>query len=185
MDTRDSRNEPAGKALLSVLVPCSFLLTSRIGDSTPRYSMAKAAAITKALKTIDRELQTIRQRRVEAVLRPFHRERRKLQVRIEKINQLIARALGKLDRGATTVEAMAAKPVGKKKRVRRSSEKLKKIASKVVEFVKSKGKDGVTPGAIKSAFGNLAPSPLQFVKKHIGIQLQRKGHAKRPTYFYS
>jgi hypothetical protein len=68
---------------------------------------------------------------------------------------------------------------------RRSADELKKVAQDVVEFVRSKGKAGVTPGEIKAAFGNLFPSPAQFVKKYGGARLHQKGPVKRPRYFGS
>ncbi|MGD1090300.1 MAG: hypothetical protein ABR955_16475, partial [Verrucomicrobiota bacterium] len=68
--------------------------------------------------------------------------------------------------------------------IRRSPEALKKIANGVVEFVKSAGKAGVVPTEIKKRFGQLVPTPAQFVKKHAGVELTRKGPSKRPTYFH-
>jgi hypothetical protein len=127
--------------------------------------MANPATISKALKSIDAELAKLRQRRVEILLRPLHRERRWLQARIEKINQVIVRALGKLRGDAKPAKRPAAKARGKRRRIRRSADELKKVALGVVEFVKSKGRAGVTAGEIKAVFGNLIPSPSQFVKR--------------------
>jgi hypothetical protein len=142
-------------------------------------------SIVKALKTIDTELAELRQKRVDLVLRPFYRERSRLYARIEKINQVVARALGKLRGESKIAKNPAVSAKGKGKRIRRSSRELKKIALGVVEFVKSKGKEGVTPKEIKAAFGNLFPSPSQFVKKYGGVQLRQKGPPKRPRYFGS
>jgi hypothetical protein len=148
--------------------------------------MARAkTSIVKALRTIDAKLATLRQEKVEAVLRPLHRERLQLEIRIEKVNQIIAQALGKLGGKPKTVEQRAVTLQKKGKRIRRSSEDLKKVAHGVFEFVKSKGKTGVAPKEIKASFGNLFPSPVQFVKKYGGIQLHRKGPMKRSRYYGS
>lgn len=148
--------------------------------------MTSPTTLSKALNAINTELESLRRKKVETILRPLHRERRKLQARVEKINQLIDRALGKTVTGKAVVSIRTTKGKGTKgsKRTRRSAEELKKIAASVVEFVKSKGKTGVTPAEIKAAFGQLFPSPLQFVKKYVGTKLQRKGHAKRPRYYH-
>ncbi len=149
--------------------------------------MTSATTLSKALNAIKTELETLRRKKVEAILRPLHRERRKLQARVEKINQLIDRALGKavVGKAIASIPATNGRGPRSRKRIRRSGEELKKIANSVVEFIKSKGTAGVTPAEIKAAFGQLFPSPPQFVKKHAGVQLKRKGHAKRPRYFHS
>jgi hypothetical protein len=144
--------------------------------------MARATNLTKALNAINVEIEHLRKKKVDAILRPLHRERRKLEARIEKIDQLLNRAMGKLvDRRLEASISIKRGPKGKK-RTRRSADDLKKIANRVLEFVKSKGKAGVTPAEIKAGFGQLFPSPLQFVKKHGGVEFRRRGPAKRPRY---
>jgi hypothetical protein len=146
--------------------------------------MARATSLTQALNSINSELETLRLKKVEAILRPLQRERAKLQARIGQIDRLVEGALGKATSRNAAPAVLTPKPLGKRKRIRRSGDALKKIATSVVEFIKSKGSAGVTPAEIKAAFGQLFPSPLQFVKKHAGVQLRRKGHAKRPRYFH-
>ena len=149
--------------------------------------MTSATTLSKAIKAIKTELETLRRKKVEAIFRPLHRERRKLQARVEKIDHLIERALGKtvIEKAAVSIPTINGQGPRRRKRIRRGGEELKKIAGAVVEFVKSKGKAGVTPAEITAAFGKLLPSPPQFVKKYAGVQLKRKGHAKRPKYFHS
>jgi hypothetical protein len=122
-------------------------------------------SIAKALRTIDLKLAELRKKRVEAVLRPLHRERRRLHARIEKINQVIVRARGKVREDEKVAKEPMVKANRGKKRTRRSSDGLKKVALRVVEFVKSKGKMGVKPKEIKAAFGNLVPPPRAICKK--------------------
>jgi len=145
--------------------------------------MPKAINITKALKAITSELEEMRVKKVKALIRPLENERRKLHTRVEQIDRLIDAALGQGRASLDGTPDSKPKTTTRRKRIRRSGEALKKIADSVVAFIKSKGKEGVTAGDIKAAFGQLFPSPPQFVKKHAGIQLQRKGHAKRPRYF--
>jgi len=69
----------------------------------------------------------------------------------------------------------------KKKRIRRSPEQLKKLASKVVDFIKA-SKGGVMAGEIKRKFGvDFLPSPKAFLKKY-GFAVKTKGSGKRPVY---
>ena len=143
--------------------------------------MKKATSLAKSLNAINAQLELLRKRRIQAVLRPLHRERKKLLSRLEKIDRMIGGALGE-KKGAGQL-AMTTISRGRK-RIRRSGNELKKIAGGVVEFIKSKGTAGVTPSEIKAAFGKLLPSPPQFVKKHAGVQLKRKGHSKRPRYYH-
>jgi hypothetical protein len=127
--------------------------------------MANLATISKALKSIDAELAKLRQRRVEILLRPLDRERRWLQARIEKINQVIVRALGKLRGDTKPAKELAAKARGKRRRIRRSADELKKVALGVVEFVKSKGRAGVTAGGDQSGIWKSHSKPVAVRKK--------------------
>jgi len=143
--------------------------------------MKKATSLAKSLDAINAQLELLRKRKIQAILRPLHRERKKLLSRLEEIDHTIGSALG--ERNGASQLAMKTIARGRK-RIRRSGNELKQIAGGVVEYIRSKGTAGVTPAEIKAAFGKLLPSPAQFVKKHAGVQLKRKGPAKRPRYYH-
>lgn len=145
--------------------------------------MAKTTTLSRALEEIESKLHELRQKKVNALLRPLQKERRKLEQKIGKINKIIGRALKGFESAIQGEAASPVKAARKRKRIRRGAGDLKKIALGVVELVKTKRKEGVTPAEITAAFGKLAPSPFQFVKKFADVSLLRKGPVKRPRYY--
>jgi hypothetical protein len=145
--------------------------------------MAKPTTLSRALKQIEAKLHELRQKKIKALLRPLQKERRKLEAKIAKINKVIGRALKGFESAIRGDVASPVKVGRKRKRIRRGADDLKKIALGVVELVKTKRKEGVTPAEITAQFGKLAPSPFQFVKKFANVTLLRKGPEKRPRYY--
>jgi hypothetical protein len=86
--------------------------------------MKKATSLAKSLNAINTQLELLRKRKIQAILRPLHRERKKLLSRLEKIDHTIGSALGEKN-GASQ---LAMKTIARgRKRIRRSGDELKKI----------------------------------------------------------
>ncbi len=87
--------------------------------------MKKATSLAKSLNAINDQLELLRKKKIQAVLRPLHRERKKLLSRLEKLDRTIGSALGEKN-GASQ---LAMKTIARgRKRIRRSGNELKKIA---------------------------------------------------------
>jgi hypothetical protein len=99
---------------------------------------------------------------------------------VEKLNDLYFKATNryyvssKKNQDGAPVEARSG---------RRSRKELETDAAAIVEFVQSKGTEGVGGGEIKERFPRITGGIKDFVKKYTGVTLQTEGEKSLMRYF--
>ncbi len=127
---------------------------------------------------------------VERIVGRLRKRRDELTAEIELIDSQITRfdgiGTGGKARKQETQEAEPASTRKKRrrgKRIRRSREEIEALANEVVEFIKAKGKDGVSGTDIKARFGDLFPSVNAWLKNYSKAKVKTTGIKSKMKYF--
>ena len=141
-------------------------------------------SIRKKLHTLEMEKMEELRAAQAKLIAPLQRQYDKHQREAARIGAIIASVLGsapkpKLAKGNAAVRTA----IKRRKRVRRSPAQLKSAADAIVQFVKSKGKEGAIGREIKSRFGALLPSVKVWVEKYGGVKLKTEGDRSKMKYF--
>jgi hypothetical protein len=121
---------------------------------------------------------------VSDIVRKLKNRRDVLMAEVDLIDNQLARFGGKGGRGrkATVSEGGSDEPKRKVRR-RRSREQLVAMASDIVKFIGSKGKEGATAKEVKSQFGNLLPSVNAWLKLYSTAKVKTTGSKSKMRYF--
>lgn len=127
---------------------------------------------------------------VQDIVRKLKDRRDKLLEEVNEINSHLTALGGKGRRrggmsGGETDAGNGAQAGSKRKgkRTRRSRAELVAMATGVVEFIKSKGKDGVGAKEIQAKFGSMAPSVNNWLKQYSPVKVKTSGEKSRMKYF--
>jgi hypothetical protein len=72
--------------------------------------------------------------------------------------------------------------IGKKRRIRRSSEQLKAEATNVLAMIRKAGKDGIGGVEIRKSFPGVGLSIKEFVAKNAAVKLKTTGQRSAMRY---
>ena len=99
---------------------------------------------------------------------------------VERLNELYHSATG---RYYVSSKKDKAEPAGEARQIRRSGEDLKTLAESVVDFLKTKGREGARAGELKERFGKMSPGVKPFIEKHTDYKIKTEG-AKAGTVYH-
>jgi ElaB/YqjD/DUF883 family membrane-anchored ribosome-binding protein len=110
-----------------------------------------------------------------------------LQAEIDRLQEELDRVVGRNGSPATRRTAPKAesgpKPA-RKRRGRRSSEEVNAQAREMIEYIRSKGREGATGKEITQKFGKILPSIKEFLNsRDAGAKVKTKGAASNTVYF--
>jgi hypothetical protein len=155
-------------------------------------SKSAAAPIKVNVESLFREVQSIGskcQQGIDELLKEQADIRRASEQRVqviaeqvERLNELYHSATGRYYVSSKKDKAANA-DAGDKRQGRRSSEELKAQAEEVVDYLKTKGRDGAKAGEIKERFGKLSPGVKPFIEKHTDYKIKTEG-AKAGTVYH-
>lgn len=127
---------------------------------------------------------------VQDIVRKLKDRRDYLMTEVDEINTHLMALGGKGRRRTAKTEGESdagnGMPTGTKrkgKRTRRSRDELVEQAGKVVEFIKSRGKDGAAAKEIQAKFGSMAPSVNAWLKLYSPVKVKTVGQKSLMRYF--
>ncbi|MCX7825154.1 MAG: hypothetical protein N2689_06310 [Verrucomicrobiae bacterium] len=120
--------------------------------------------------------QLLSQRR--SVLETAQKRAAELDTQIQRLNELYKSANGRYYIPPPQEQKPSDEEVEEGKRARRSKEELKKMAEAIVQFIASKGGEGVSGAEIKALFPGITLSIKEFVQKYAGVTLRDNGAPK-------
>ena len=142
------------------------------------------------VESLFKEVQSIGsrcQQGIDELLREQAEIRRAAELRVHEIAEQVER-LNELYHSATGRYYVSSKkdkpePAGEGRQARRSGEDLKTLAEEVVDFLKTKGREGARAGELKERFGKLSPGVKPFIEKHTDYKIKTEG-AKAGTVYH-
>ena len=132
----------------------------------------KQTAIAESIDELLRHKKEVDRRAAEA--------KRLVDVQADKLNELYYKATGRYYLSSGSNPGNGANGAGGS---RRSKQELQAEAKAIVEFLQSKGADGVSGAEIREAFPRTPGSIKSFVKKYTGTDLKTQGMKTSMRYF--
>jgi hypothetical protein len=159
-------------------MPIAIILDNRYGGRTFKEIGSMSGELASAL---DRRIREIIQTAYEAALPLATAYKSETGKTYPLVFGGTAPSAAKVS--APVDKAESAGPGRKKKRERRSTVQLQKDALAIVDFVKSKGKEGVDGSVIRAQFSKVGQSIKDYVKKYGKVKLNTQGHGIAMRYY--
>ena len=145
-----------------------------------------ATRIQSLLKKTDR-MKTQAIKSLLRTLKHIEKERKARTADLEEAAKVVIKQLEDLGHSGLNSKAAATRTkrmdtIGKKRRIRRSSEQLKAEATKVLAMIRKVGKDGIGGAEIRKSVPGVGQYIKEFVEKNSGVKLKTRGQRSAMRY---